>query len=275
MSRSGRLSRPPGMSENQQEKMVVMRIAVAGATGTVGSHVVDVAREHGHDVVPLTRSTGVDLTTGAGLAERLTGVDAVVDVANTSTQQQQEAEAFFGGVTRSLLAAERSAGVGHHVALSIIGIDDVPSGYYLGKRHQERLLAEGDQPWSVLRAAQFHEFAEQALGFVTVGPFSLVPRMTSQPVAAREVAEALVALAEQGPSGRVPDLAGPQVLAMHDLARRVSRARGLGRRVVPVPLPGAAGRGMRDGSLTAAGDPGATLGRTTFDEWLAGSTGGR
>jgi uncharacterized protein YbjT (DUF2867 family) len=263
------------MSENQQEKMGRMRIAVAGATGTAGHHVVEVARERGHDVVPLTRSTGVDLTTGAGLAERLADVDVVIDVANANVQQQEAAEEFFGSVTRTLLAAERSAGVGHHVALSIIGIDDVPWGYYQGKRLQERLIAEGDRPWSLLRAAQFHEFAELALGYVRIGPVSVVPRMTSQPVAAREVAEALVALAEQGPSGRVPDLAGPEVLPMHELARQVSRARGLGRRVLPVPLPGAAGRGMRDGSLTAQGDPAARLGRLTFDRWLAAGAGGR
>lgn len=251
-----------------------MRIAVAGATGTVGRHVVAVAEERGHDVVPLTRSTGVDLTTGTGLAERLDGVVAVVDVANATAQKKADSEAFFGDVTRSLLAAELKVGVAHHVALSIIGIDEVPSGYYAGKRLQERLLAETDQPWSLLRAAQFHEFAAQALDFVRLGPFSLVPRMTSQPIAAREVAEALVDLAERGPSGRVADLAGPEVLAMHELARRVSKARGLGRRVVPVPVPGAAGRGMRDGSLTAAGDPTAVLGRTTFAQWLAAAPAG-
>jgi len=249
-------------------RMTGMRIAVAGATGTVGRHVVAVASERGHDVVGLTRSVGVDLTTGDGLAERLADVDAVIDVANANAQKKEAAEAFFGGVTRSLVAAEREARVGHHVALSIVGIDVVPSGYYAGKRLQEQLLAESDQPWSVLRATQFHEFAEQALGFVAIGPVSLVPRMTSQPIAAREVAEALVALAEHGPSGRVADLGGPEVLPMHELARRVSKARGLGRRVVPVPLPGAAGRGMRDGSLTIEGDPTARRGRTTFAAWL-------
>ncbi len=133
--------------------------------------------------------------------------------------------------------------MGHHVVLSIVGIDDVPSGYYHGKRLQERLLAEGDQPWSVLRATQFHEFAEQALHFVRVGPFSVVPSMLSQPVAAREVAEALVDLAEAGPSGRVPDLAGPERLSMVELSRRVSKAKGLRRRVVTVRLPGAPARG--------------------------------
>lgn len=247
-----------------------MRIAVAGATGTVGRHVVAVAAERGHEVVPLSRAAGVDLTTGAGLPQRLAGVDAVVDVANTQAQSRRRAEAFFGAVTRGLLGAERAAGVGHHVALSIIGVDDVPSGYYAGKRLQERLLRESDQPWSLLRAGQFHEFAEQALGFVRVGPLSLVPVMRSQPVAAREVGRALVSLVEQGPSGRVPDLAGPEVLSVPDMAREVSRVRGLGRRVVPVRLPGAAGRGMRDGTLTAEGDPSATLGSTTFAQWLAG-----
>ena len=138
---------------------------------------------------------------------------------------------------------------------------------------EQRLLAEGDQPWSVLRAGQFHEFAEQALGFVPLGPVSLVPVMRSQPVAAREVAESLVDLAASGPAGRVADLAGPEEHRVDRMARELCRARGLRRSVVPLRLPGAAGRAMRDGSLTAAGDPTAVLGRTTFAEWLA--AGGR
>ena len=244
-----------------------MRLAVAGGTGVVGRHVVAVARERGHDVVVLARSEGVDLTSGTGLAERLAGVDAVVDVTNVRTQKRSAAEGFLGGVTRNLLAAEQAAGVGHHVLLSIVGIDDVESGYYAGKRLQERVVSEGAVPWSILRATQFHEFAEQVLGYVAVGPFSLVPRMLSQPVAAREVGEALVDLVEAGPSGRVPDLAGPDRLEMVDLARRVSKARLLGRRVVGVPLPGAAGRAVRSGALCPSG-PG-PRGRTTFDAWLA------
>ncbi|PFG41447.1 uncharacterized protein YbjT (DUF2867 family) [Isoptericola jiangsuensis] len=258
------------MSENRAQGM---RVAVAGATGTVGRHVVDVAREHGHEVVPLTRSTGVDLTTGSGLTERLAGVDAVVDVTNALVRSRQDAEAFFGGVTRTLLAAERAAGVGHHVALSIIGVDDVPWGYYQGKQLQERLVAASGQGWSVLRAAQLHEFAGQVLDAARLGPVSLVPRMLSQPVAGREVGEALVDLVERGPQGRVPDLAGPEVLLLHRASRRLVRARALRRLVVPVPMPGAAGRGMRDGSLTAQGDPGAAVGRTTFDAWLAALPG--
>ena len=235
-----------------------MKIAVAGGTGVVGRQVVDVARERGHDVVVLARAEGVDLTTGAGLAERLAGAGAVVDVTSIRTQKREEAEAFFGGVTRHLQAA----GPPHVVALSIVGIDRVDTGYYAGKRLQERVLAEGVVPWSVLRATQFHEFAEQVLQFVKVGPFSLVPRMLSQPVAAREVAEALVDLAEAGPSGRVADLAGPERHPMVDLARRVAG----GRRVVPVRMPGAAGRAMRSGALCPTGD--GPRGRITFDAWL-------
>jgi uncharacterized protein YbjT (DUF2867 family) len=237
-----------------------MRLAVAGGTGVVGRHVVEVARERGYDVVVLSRGEGVDLTTGTGLAERLAGIDAVVDVTSVRTQKRAAAEAFFGGVTRHL----QDAGAAYVVALSIVGIDDVDTGYYAGKRLQERLLAEGATPWSVLRATQFHEFAEQALEFVRVGPFSLVPRMLSQTVAAREVAEALLDLAEAGPSGRVPDLAGPERHDMVDLARRVAA----GRRVVGVPLPGAAGRAMRSGALCPAED--GPRGTITFDAWLAG-----
>jgi uncharacterized protein YbjT (DUF2867 family) len=244
-----------------------MRIAVAGATGVVGRHVDAVARERGHEVVPLARSLGVDLTTGGGLAERLAGVDAVVDVTSVATQRRAAAETFFGNVSRSLLTAEKRAGVSHHVVLSIVGIDDVGTGYYQGKQFQEYVVTEGAVPWSILRATQFHEFAEQSLGFVRVGPLSLVPRMLSQPVAAAEVAEALVDLVEAGPSGRVPDLAGPERRDLVDLARRVSQARGLGRRVVPLRVPGGAGRAMRCGALTPSDE--GPRGRQTFEEWLA------
>ncbi|MCZ4500393.1 MAG: RmlD substrate binding domain protein [Marmoricola sp.] len=244
-----------------------MRIAVAGGTGVVGRYVVSEAEARGHEVVVLTRSTGADLTTGTGLAELLAGVHAVVDVTSTRTQKRDEAQAFFGGVTRNLLAAEVAANVGHHVVLSIVGIDLVPSGYYAGKQEQEDVTVAGDVPWTILRATQFHEFAQQALAFVTVGPFSLVPRMRTQPIAAREVGAALVSLAEAGPQGRVADLAGPEVLELVDLSRQVNRERRLGRRVVGVRVPGAYGRGMRSGDLVPAAG---ARGTQTFEEWLRG-----
>lgn len=243
-----------------------MRIAVAGGTGMVGRHVVREAETRGHEVVVLTRATGTDLTSGEGLADSLAGTEAVVDVVNTPTQAKAAARAFFGSITGNLLTAEAVAGVSHHVLLSIVGIDLVPSGYYAGKLLQEDLTAAGPVPWSILRATQFHEFAEQALGFATIGPISLVPRMTTQPIAACEVAAALVDLVERGPRGRVPDLAGPERRELVELSRSVNLERRLGRRVVGVRLPGAWGRGMRSGALTPAGDgPRGTL---NFEEWM-------
>jgi len=229
----------------------------------VGRHVVEVARARGHEVVVLARSEGVDLTTVAGLD--LSGIDAVIDVTSIRATGRKDAEEFFGSVTRTLLDAETAAGVTHHVALSIVGIDDIPYGYYQGKQEQERLVTSGGVPWSILRATQFHEFSEQSLGFVTMGLFSFVPTMLSQPVAAVEVAEKLIDLVESGPSGRTPDLGGPEKLQMVDLARRVNAQRNLGRRVVKLPVPGATGRGMRSGALCPdSGD----RGRITFEDWL-------
>ena len=245
-----------------------VRIAVSGGTGVVGRYVVSELARRGLDHVVLSRSNGVDLMTGRGLDDRLAGVTTVVDVSNKETQRRAAAEAFFGGVTERLLAAGERHGVGHHVALSIVGADDVDTGYYAGKRRQEQVLADGAVPWSLLRATQFHEFAEQVLGFARLGPISLVPRMRTQPVAAAEVAEALVDLALARPVGWAPDLAGPEPHQLVDLSRRVASASYPRRRVVPVRLPGAGGRALREGALLARA--GARHGRLGFDEWLAG-----
>src|SRR4051812_13460948 len=121
-----------------------MRLAVAGGTGVVGQHVVAVAQAAGHEVVTLSRRTGTDLLTGTGLASALDGSQALIDVANTPTLNRAKAVSFFEVTTRNMLAAEREAGVGQHVALSIVGIDRVPSGYYEGKRRQEALVAASD-----------------------------------------------------------------------------------------------------------------------------------
>ncbi|MUN62812.1 NAD(P)H-binding protein [Kocuria sediminis] len=242
-----------------------MRIAVAGGTGVVGRHVVEIARGRGHEVVVLARSQGVDLTTGAGLD--LTGVQAVVDVTSIRTTSGRSSTRFFTAVTRHLLAAERAAGVGHHLVLSIVGLDDAPYGYYAGKAAQERLVQAGEVPWTLLRATQFHEFAGQVHERMRLGPVALVPAMRSQPVAAREVAARLVALAEAGPSGRVPDLAGPREERMAELSRRWAAAGGVRGRVLELPVPGGFGRALRDGTLLAR--PGCQHGEQTFEQWLA------
>jgi uncharacterized protein YbjT (DUF2867 family) len=243
-----------------------MRIAVAGGTGMVGHHIVDVIRERGHEPLVLTRSTGVDLTTGEGLAGALDGCDAVIDVTSVRTTSAKVSREFFGAVTRNLLAAEEAAGVRHHVALSIVGVGDAPYGYYAGKALQEELVAAGRVPWTLLRATQFHEFAGQIFERMKAGPVVPVPAMRSQPVAAREVAERLVDLATVEPAGWARDLAGPREERMADLCRRWAERVGKPGRVVEAPLPGAFGRAMRDGTLLPG--PDADVGVQTFDEWL-------
>lgn len=244
-----------------------MRIIVAGATGVVGRLVVEQARASGHEVVPLSRGTGVDVVAGSGLAEALTGADVVVDVLSVVTTSAKTSRAFFTRSTENLLAAEQTAGVGHHVALSIVGIDGETSGYYAGKVEQERLVEAGSVPWTLLRATQFHEFAAQMVQRASVGPLVVVPAMRTATVAASEVAAELVALAGAAPQGRATDLGGPEDAELADLVRRYLEARGRRSAVLRVPLPGSAGRRFRTGLLPG---PGARRGRVTFAEWLAG-----
>ncbi|WP_291057067.1 NAD(P)H-binding protein [Herbiconiux sp.] len=243
-----------------------MKIAVAGGTGTVGRHVVDLARERGHEAVVLSRGTGIDLVSGDGLARALAGVDAVVDAASVATQSAKVSEEFFGTVTANLLAAEETAGVGHHIALSIVGSDLAPYGYYAGKAVQERLVRAGGVPWTILRATQFHEFAQQLYGRVDLGPIHLVPTMISQPVAAHEVGLRLVELAEASPAGLATDLAGPEVLTMVDMVRAYAAATGGTGPILQIPLPGGFGKAMRDGTTVAGSD--ADRGTQTFAEWI-------
>jgi uncharacterized protein YbjT (DUF2867 family) len=244
-----------------------MKLAVAGGTGTVGVHVVEVARQRGHEVVVLSRSAGVDLVSGSGLSDALAGVDAVVDVASTQTISAKESMSFFAAVTRNLLTAEGAAGVGHHVALSIVGIDRAPHSYYAGKVEQERIIRAGTVPWTILRATQFHEFAGQIRARSSFGPVSIVPKMVSQPIAAREVAERLIDLAERSPAGRVADLGGPREERMAEMVRRYARSIGTRGLVLEVPIPGAYGRAMRDGTLVTTTD--ADHGLQTFGQWAA------
>ncbi len=243
-----------------------MKIAVAGGTGVAGRLVVAAARGAGHTPVVLARSTGVDVSTGTGLEPALAGVSVVIDVSNVTTLSGRKAIAFFEAATRNLLAAGARAGVGHHVALSIVGCDRVDLGYYRGKRRQEELVLAGRVPGSVLRATQFHEIAGQLLQRGR-GPFVLIPRSISQPIAAREVAAALVELAAAGPAGLAPELAGPERIALPDMVRRLIRARGGHRVVVPVRLPGAVGTALRTGGLLPTGT--GPRGRQTYDQWLA------
>jgi uncharacterized protein YbjT (DUF2867 family) len=244
-----------------------MRIAVAGGTGVVGSYVVEALRAASHDPVVLSRARGVDLVTGAGLDEALSGAEAVIDVSNRPTTSRKRSVSFFEAATKNLVQAGLRAGVRHHVALSIVGIDRVDFGYYAGKRRQEELVLASPLPTSVLRATQFHEFAGQVLERMP-GPVALVPTMQVQPIAAREVADALVVQALDSPVGMAPQLAGPEKESLADMARQLLRAKGSRRRVLQVRLPVRGAAAMASGGLRPS-QPG-PRGVQTYAEWLAG-----
>lgn len=244
-----------------------MRIAVAGGTGVVGRYVVTAAERVGHDVVVLSRRSGVDVQRGEGLAEALAGVDVVVDTLNQMATRRKPAERFFTETARNLQSAAARAGVGHIVLLSIVGIDRASGyGYYAAKLAQEQVAQAGPVPVTILRATQFHEFPAQMLAMTRKGPIAVVAKMRSQPVAARTVGEHLVRLAEKQPGGIV-ELAGPEVFEMPDLARRTLAARGIKAKVVAVPVPGSAAKAMAGDALLAG--PGTTIDGPRFDDWLA------
>jgi uncharacterized protein YbjT (DUF2867 family) len=243
-----------------------MNIAVAGGTGIVGRHVVSIARDRGHQAMGLSRSEGVDLVTGHGLSQALEGMDTVIDVSGIQTLARKAAVDFFTAATNNLLRAGNAAGVKHHVALSIVGADKAAAGYYAGKLAQEELVSRGDIPWTILRSTQFHEFAVQVLKRSALGPLALVPRMATRPVAAHEVAEALVDAAEAGPQGRAADLGGPRVEQLVDMVRAYAEQSGQKKLVLGFTAPGPLWKAMRSGALLP--EAGAAVGLQRFDEWL-------
>ncbi|MEO6204384.1 MAG: NAD(P)H-binding protein [Mycobacteriales bacterium] len=243
-----------------------MLIAVAGGTGVAGRLVVTEAQAAGHQTRVLARSTGVDLRRGTGVAAALDGVDTAIDATNLVTLRKSASVDFFSAVARNLVDASRAAGLRHLVVLSIVGCDRVDYGYYFGKRAQEDIVLCSDVPATVLRTTQFHEFTGQLLSRAR-GPVAVIPRMRTQPVAAREAAAELVRLAVGAPLGRAPELAGPQVLDQPDLARRALAARGARRTVLPLRIPGSMGRGLAGGALLPESD--GPRGTVTFDAWLA------
>lgn len=252
-----------------------MRIAVAGGTGVVGRHVTSACRERGHHVVVVSRSHGVDLRTGEGLEAALDGVDAIVDVTNAGTTGRKAATAFFTAVAGRLQTVGAACGVRHLVALSIVGLERAEGyGYYAAKLRHEQAVLDGPLPATILRATQFHEFAGQILDRTRRGPLALMPTMRVQPVAAATVGAALADLATAGPvpaepaqpAGPISELAGPEPEDLVAMARAVVRHQGRRTVVVPLRLPGAAGRAMRTGALLPS--PGARLAGPTFEQWL-------
>jgi uncharacterized protein YbjT (DUF2867 family) len=249
-----------------------VRIAIAGATGHIGALTASTLERDGHEVVRISRSLGLDLLSGVGLDDALSGADAVIDTTNTTSTDHGEAVTYLGTATRHLLAAERRAEVGHHVLLSIVGIDRVPgNAHYAAKREQERLVEGGHVPWTIVPATQFHDFAAMVTGWTERDGAAIVPPLLVQPVAPADVAEVLAQVAAGPPQGRHPDLAGPEPHDLVDMARRTNEARGRSVRLVP------SWAGPFDASM--AGDvllpsDGAHLAPTTFDDWLASGAPG-
>jgi uncharacterized protein YbjT (DUF2867 family) len=245
------------------------KIAVAGATGRVGRHVVDVLRARGHDVVPISRSHGVDVITGKGLAAALAGVECVVDAATGPSPDQEAATAFFTTAARNLHEAGGPAGVRRMVVVSIIGTDRFTAGYGAAKIAHERAVLSGPIPVRVLRAAQFHEFVAQLVEWGTQGDVSYVPRMRTQLVAARSVAEVLAGLAtEPGPAGApFPEVAGPREESLVEMATLLASRRGHPSKIEGVSDPADPDRELYEsgGLLPGAG---AVLAGPTFEQWL-------
>ncbi|MBX6355364.1 MAG: SDR family oxidoreductase [Micromonosporaceae bacterium] len=244
-----------------------MRVAVAGATGNIGKLTVAALERDGHEVVRISRSLGIDLTKGDGLEEALVGVEAVIDVTNCPATERDEAVAYFSATTRNLLAAEERAGVGHHVLLSIVGIDRVEgNAHYAGKREQERLVAAGPVPWTIVPATQFHDFAAMVTSWTERDGVATIAPLLVQPIAPADVADILAEIATGQPQGRYVDVAGPETQDLVDMARRTNQARGRAVRLVPT-WDGLFGLAMA-GNVLLPGEN-ARIAPTTFEQWLA------
>ncbi|MFC4505953.1 MULTISPECIES: SDR family oxidoreductase [Streptomyces] len=247
--------------------MRTMRIAVAGATGNIGALTVAALEQAGHHVVRISRSLGVDLTTGDGLDDALTGVEAVVDATNCTATDRDEAVAYFGTITRNLLTAEKRAGVRHHVLLSIVGVDRVEgNAHYAGKREQERLVTEGPAQWTIVPAAQFHDFAAMVTSWTEQDGAATIAPLLVQPIAPADVADILAEIAMGAPQGRYREVAGPEPQDLVDMARRTNDARGRAVKLVPT-WSSLFGPAMAGNVLLPRA--GARIAPTTFDEWLA------
>lgn len=248
-----------------------MRVAVVGGTGLVGRHVVRSLVNSGHDAAVVSRSSGVDAFTGNGLREALAGVHAVIDVINTTSLDPDEAASFFSTVTLNLLAAESELGIGHHVLLSIVGVDrGMANPHYVAKRRQEQAVDSGGVPWTILRSTQFFEFAEQVVGWTREGDTATVPPLLIQPAAAAEVADELVRLAVGAPRNATVELGGPRREDLVDMTRRVLAVRGEPLELRPTWRFGPFDTDMAGDVLLPGAD--ATTTRTDLGAWLKESS---
>jgi uncharacterized protein YbjT (DUF2867 family) len=244
-----------------------MKIVVIGGSGLIGKKVVMNLRQRGHEVVAASRSSGVNTVTGEGLAQALAVARVVVDVANAPSWQDDAVLAFFETSGRNLLAAEAVAGVGHHVALSVVGTDRLlASGYFRAKMAQEQLIKASPIPYTIVRATQFFEFVGGIAQAATEGQTVRLPPVLMQPIASDDVAAVVAEVALGEPLNDTFDLAGPEPIRQDDLVRGFLNATGDARTVITDPMALYYGLAVNDQSLTPGDHP--RLGSTRFEDWL-------
>jgi len=244
-----------------------MKIVVIGGSGLIGKKVVTLLRGRGHEVVAASPSTGVNAVTGEGLKAALTGADVVVDAANSPSFEDQAVLEFFEASSRNLLAAEEAAGVGHHVALSVVGADRLPdSGYMRAKVAQEKLIRAAKIPYTIVRATQFYEFVGAIAQSATDGDTVRLPAAQMQPIVSDDVAAALVDVALAKPLNAMVELAGPERIGMDELVRRFLTVTSDARQVKTDPQARYFGATVNDRSLTPGENP--RVGKTSFAQWL-------
>jgi uncharacterized protein YbjT (DUF2867 family) len=247
-----------------------MKIVVIGGSGLIGSKVVKNLLQRGHEVVAASPSTGVNTITGEGLAEALAGAQVVVDVANAPSWEDQAVLEFFEKSGRNLLAAEAAAGVGHHVALSVVGTERLlASGYFRAKLAQENLIKASSIPFTIVRATQFFEFVGSIAQFATEGATVRLPSALMQPIVSDDVAAALADIALGEPINGMVELAGPEPIRQDELVRQFLSATGDARKVITDVHARYYGIEVNDQSLVPGDNP--RLGPTRFEDWLSRS----
>jgi uncharacterized protein YbjT (DUF2867 family) len=251
-----------------------MKIVVIGGSGLIGTKLVKLLRERGHEALAASPSSGVNTITGEGLAEALAGAQVVVDVSNSPSWEDKAVLEFFETSTRNLLAAEAAAGVGHHVALSVVGTERLlQSGFFRAKMAQEELIQASNIPYTIVRSTQFFEFVDGIAQSATDGQTVRLSPAHIQPIVSDDVAAALAEVTLQAPVNGMIEIAGPERLGIDELVRRFLRAKQDGRQVVTDAHARYFGIDLSDQSLTPGNNP--RIGPTRFDDWLSRSVAQR
>jgi uncharacterized protein YbjT (DUF2867 family) len=244
-----------------------MKIVVIGGTGLIGSKTIPILRQHGHDVTAASPNSGVNTITGEGLKEVLAGTQVVIDLANSPSFEDKAVLEFFETSGRNLLAAEAAAGVGHHVALSIVGTDRTPeNGYFRAKVAQEKLIEKAGIPYTIIRATQFMEFIPAIAASSADGGVIRISSGLFQPIASDDVAANVADVALKPPHNGMVEIAGPEREPFNEIVARYLRAVGDSREVVRDPDARYFGGRVEELSLVPLGE--ARLGRIGLDEWI-------